>query len=73
MYTIDFRKLCKKVALLFCVLFTVVTLFCSFTRGNGEHFHNLRTASYTLEEVTQNGQKYIVATTSNGGIAICKE
>lgn len=68
-------KAIKKILLVFCVAFTVVTLFSSFSRNEKirNYFFNMKGSSFAVDEVTHNGQKYIIATTPDGGIAICKE
>lgn len=68
-------KTIKKILLAFCVAFTVVTLFSSFSRDRkaGDYFSNIKSASYGIDEVVQHGQRYIVVTTDKGGISICKE
>ncbi len=64
----------KKILIAFCCVFTVITLFCSFSvsRQSGRHFINAATSSYSVDKIDCDGKKYIVVT-SNQGVAICKE
>lgn len=62
----------KNILLAFCVAFTIVTLLSSFTKAvNG--VSNTEGDAQFLQEVSFKGQQYILATTRNGGIAICKK
>lgn len=66
----------KKILIAFCCAFTCIVLLTSFTslkRNSGEYYVNIQSSSFGVDEIVIDGQKYIVATTSNGGIAICKE
>ena len=64
----------KKILIAFCVAFTVIVLLTSFSpvfhRGN-DCSGGMR--MFSADEIEVNNQRYIVVTTANGGIAICKE
>lgn len=66
-------KQIKKIFIAFCVVFTLVALFSSFVKKDGTSLRSARYDAYGVDEIVQNGQKYIVVTTSRGGVAICKE
>lgn len=63
----------KKIIIWACVIFTVIVLFTSFSpyKNEGSSFNG--ECHYQVDEIVVSGQKYIVATTRTGGIAICKE
>ena len=63
----------KKFIIWFCITFTVIVLFTSFSpyMNSGSSFKG--ECHYQIDEVVVGSQKYIVATTNTGGIAICKE
>ena len=63
----------KKIIILICVIFTIVILFTSFSpyKNTGNSF--IGECYYQVDEIVVGNQKYIVATTNTGGIAICKE
>ena len=63
----------KKIFIWFCITFTVIVLFTSFSpyKNPGRSFNG--ECHYQIDEVVVGSQKYIVATTNTGGIAICKE
>ncbi len=65
----------KKFLIWFCVIFTVIVLFTSFVpyRNYGKYFVNGQTSSYGVDEIEVGNSKYLVVTTSEGGVAICKE
>ena len=63
----------KKIIIWFCITFTVIVLFTSFSpyKNTGSSFKG--ECHYQIDEVVVGSQKYIVVTTNTGGIAICKE
>jgi hypothetical protein len=66
----------KKILIAFCCAFTCTVLLTSFTslkRNAGQYYVNVQSSSFGVDEIVIDGQKYIVVTTPNGGIAICKE
>lgn len=65
----------KKIFIAFCCAFTCTVLLTSFksTRNSGDYYVNAGTSSFGVDELVVSGQKYIIVTTSKGGIAICKE
>lgn len=55
------------------VIISIALALMAFTPiFNSGSSHAVR-CTYQIDEVVVNGQKYVVATTSNGGIAICKQ
>ena len=66
-------KYIKSIVIIACIAFTSIVLFTSFSpyHNSGNSFAGRCT--YQVDEIVVNGQGYIVATTSTGGIAICKE
>jgi hypothetical protein len=64
----------KKILIIFCCVFTVIALLCSFSvsRQSGKHFMNAATSNYSVDKIDCDGKKYIVVTSSEG-VAICKE
>jgi len=63
----------KKIIIWSCIIFTVIVLFTSFSPYKNEGSSFTGQCYYHVDEVVVNGQKYIVGTTSLGGITICKE
>ena len=63
----------KTIIIWFCITFTVIVLFTSFSpyKNTGSSFKG--ECHYQIDEVVVGSQKYIVVTTNTGGIAICKE
>lgn len=63
----------KKILIAFCIAFTIIVLLTSFTPIFNSGSSHVGRCTYVVDEVVVNGQKYVVATTTNGGIAICKQ
>ena len=63
----------KKILIAFCVAFTIIVLLTSFTPIFNSGSSYTGRCTYDVDEIIVNNQKYIVATTANGGIAICKQ
>ena len=63
----------KNFIIWFCVIFTIIVLFTSFSpyKNAGSLFKG--EYYYQIDEIVVGSQKYIVATTNTGEIAICKE
>ena len=63
----------KKIIIWICIIFTVIVLFTSFSpyKNTGSSFNS--ECHYQVDEIVVGSQKYIIATTRAGGIAICKE
>ena len=64
----------KKILIIICCVFTVITLFCSFNpiEKEGNRFFSMGAGYYQVNKVTCDNKNYIVVI-SNHGVAICKE